>query len=200
MNIIKNFVNSHHYLSAFFFVVIGLALMISLSACGTPAASTPDPEASAAVVEEPSEEPTAEVTPPPVNNFIKAFGEVITYEDGLSISLSQPVPYLPGEYAYGALDGQTPMVFKVILTNGTTEAIDPYTFITVSSAGAEASSIGDIEHPEYGDIGLPPSTSVLPNNTVEWYVAYSIADAASITADVQTGFTYDTAIFTNIQF
>lgn len=200
MGTIKNFVNHHNFISAFIFVVLGLALMMALSACGTSAASTPDPEASVAVVEEPTEEPTAEVTPPPVDNLIKQFGEVVTYEDGLSVSLSPPTPFTPGEYAQGVLDGQVPMVFKVVLTNGTGVAMDPYTFVTVSSGGAESSLIGDVQHPDYGDIGLSPTTQVLPGQTVEWYVGFSIADATNITAEVSTGFAYESAIFTNIPF
>ena len=198
MTTIKNFINTHNYISAFLFVILGLALMIALSACGTPAASTPDPEASSAVVEESAE--ATEVTPPPVDNLIKQFGEVVTYEDNLSVSLSQPAQYTPGEYAQGVVDGQTPVVFKVVLTNGTASAVDPYTYVSVSSAGAESSTIADVMNPEFGDIGLAPTTKVLPGQTVEWYVGFSIADMANITAEVQTGFEYESAIFTNIPF
>jgi hypothetical protein len=181
-------------------IALSTIALFGFTACATPAASTPDPEASVATVEE-TTEPSAEVTtPPPVNELIKQFGEVVTYEDGLSISLSAPIPFSPGEYAQGAVDGQTPIVFKVVLTNNTAEAVDPYTYVSVSSAGAESAVIGDYQNPEYGDIGLSPTTKVLPGQTVEWYVGYSIADPANITAEVQTGFAYDSAIFTNIPF
>lgn len=182
-------------------IALSTIAIFGFTACGTPAASTPDPEASAAVVEEPTPEATTETTPPPVNDLIKQFGEVVTYEDGLSISLSEPIPFSPGEYAQGAVDGQTPIVFKVVLTNNTPDAVDPYTYVSVSSAGAESAVIGDYQNPEFGDIGMSPTTKVLPGQTVEWYVGFSIADPANITAEVSTGIIgYESAIFTNIPF
>lgn len=198
MNSIKKAIDRHNYLAALVFVILGLALMMILSACSTPRADAPDPKASAATIEE-SPEAEEEVSAPPVNNLVKQFGEVVTYEDGLSVSLSAPTQFTPTEYAQGVVEGQTPMIFKVVLTNGTEEPVDPYTYVTVSSAGAESGIIGDFGNPEVGDVGGFPTTAVLPGQTVEWLVGFSIADPSSITADVSTGFA-DSAIFTNIPF
>lgn len=194
MDIIKNLIDRRFLVLAF----IAVLLMVVLSACSTSAVTAPDPNASAAVVDDSSADSSTESTPPPVNNLIKNFGEVVTYDSGLSISLSEPIPFTPGEYAAGVVEGQTPLVFKVVLTNNTSDAIDPYTFVSVSSAGAESSTISDVQNPEYGDIGLPPTTKVLPGQTVEWYVGFSVADPSTITADVQTALELESAVFTNI--
>jgi len=182
-------------------ITLVTAAILGLSGCGDKEVVAPDPKASAATAVEPAPE-TVVTTPPPANDLVKQFGDVVTYDDGISISLGAPTAYTPGEYAQGLVEGQQPTIFKVVLTNNSAELIEPYLFVTVSSAGAESSVIGDIMHPDYGDVGMAPMTSVLPGKTIEWYVAYSVADPADITADVTltNDLGYEPAIFTNVPF
>jgi hypothetical protein len=168
-----------------------LMLVLVLTGC-TPAASKADPQASAAVVEEPAQ------TPPPVD-LKPQFGEVFTYDNGVSISVSQPVPFTPTEWssASTATGGEQWLYFKIVLTNNSGADIDPYTYESVSSGGKEAVSVFDMGN-ELGAIGETPTTSVQNGQTVEWLVGYGVVDPASITFDIQPGFEYEKTTFTNI--
>lgn len=196
MATIKNFVNQHNYLSALFFVLIGLSLMIALTACGSKEPVAADPNASAAAVEE---EP-AEQTPPAVNNFIKQFGDVVTYDDGVSISVAAVGPFTPSEYVTVAA-GETPVVFKVVLTNNSTEVLEPGAIAQANSGGKPATYIADVGNTEYGELGLFPTASILPGQTLEWYTAFGVVDVNDVTLEISPmSFDYDNAIFTNIPF
>lgn len=175
-------------------VTLTVFAILGFSGCATSAVSTPDPVASAAAAPVTETEPT----PPPVNNFVKGFGEVITYEDGLSISVSVPAEFLPTEYASGA-DQTHQVVFNFVLTNGSTQPFEPMAYPTISSGGVEATKILDFDNAA-GDINFSPSTAILPGQTISWVEAYSISDPANITVDIAPSFAYDTAIFTNVPF
>lgn len=197
MSTIKNFVNNHNYIAALLFVILGFSLMIALTACGSKESAAADPNASAATVEEPAEQ-----TPPAVNEFIKQFGDVITYEDGVSISVSVPTPFTPSNLDYMPLaEGETPVVFKIVLTNNSTDVLEPGAIAQANSGGKPATYIADVGNPEYGDLGLFPTTSVLPGQTLEWFTAFGVADVNDITLEITPApFEYDNAIFTNLPF
>lgn len=168
---------------------VGLSALL-LTGCSVPAAPTPDPVASAASQPE-VQEPVAETSP-----LIQPFGGVVTYEDGVSVSVSTGAPFQPTDMAVGA-EGGTPLVFKVVLTNNSTEPLEPTAFPSATSGGQMASNIADVANPEFGDIGLSPTTTILPGQTIEWYSAFSVADPADVTFEVSpTSFDYDMAIFT----
>lgn len=195
---IKKAINRHNYLAAFLFVILGLALMIVLSACGSADAVASDPQASSASVEE---EPVEEPTPPAVNELIKQFGDTVTYDDGVSISVALVGAFTPGEYAQGVVEGQQPTVFKIVLTNNSDKPLDHTAIPSANSGGQPAEYIADVGNPEYGDLGMFPTTSILPGQTLEWYAAFSIADPADVTLEISpTSFDYDSAIFTNVAF
>jgi hypothetical protein len=166
---------------------------LGLTGCGgVDKAASPAPEASvAAPVSEQTPEPAVE-TP---SNVVE-FGGVYTWENGVSISVSAPSEFVASEYAMGATPGQAQVVFTFVLTNGSTEPLEPMTFPTAASGGTEAASIYDSGNP-LGEIGSSPSTSVLPGKTVQWLVAYSVADINDIIVEVSPGFEYQNAIFTN---
>lgn len=169
-----------------FFLVI---IAISVAGCSTPATATPDPAASSAAAPEKEEAPVE--TP-----SIPAFGDTVSYEDGLSISVSTPSDYVPSELAAGSVEGQPSVVFEFVFTNNSTENFDPaLVFATASSGGVEAPGIFDTSE----GIGFPPSTTVLPGQTIKWLQAFSTADPAAITLEVSVGFSNDPAIFTNIK-
>lgn len=167
-----------------------------LAGCSTSAGAQPDPAASAAAAPvEATTEPAAEA---PSNPMIQPFGGVVTYEDGVSISVSPGVQFTPGEYAIGA-DTGVPTIFKVVITNNSAEPLEPTAFPSVSSAGQQASYIADTGNAEYGDIGMFPTTTVLPGQTIEWFSGFAVADPADITFEVSpTSFLYDSAIFTTL--
>lgn len=172
------------------FIAVLIVIALFAVGCSTPAVSTPDPEASAAST--PAEE---EPAPEPEDDGILAFGETVTFADGLSISVSTPAPFTPSETAAGLIDGQQGIVLEFVLTNNTEKPYEPMIFNTASSGGVEATMIADSEQ----GILFPPSTTVLPGQTVKWNEAYSVADPASITLEVSAGFEYDSAIYTNVK-
>lgn len=179
------------------YILVGLlaivALILLFAGCSTNTTVASDPKASSAA------EPPAQ-TPPPVNNFLKQFGDTITWEDGTSISISTPAPYVPTEYAAGVVDGASHVSFEIVLTNGTDEPLNPSTvWATASSGGQEASSIIDTSS-ELGQIGLSPMTTLLPGQTVKWIAAYSVADPASINVEIHPSYVYEAGIFTNVPF
>lgn len=120
----------------------------------------------------------------------------MTWADEVSLSVSAAAPFAPGEYAYGA-DQAHNVVFTLVITNNSTEVLEPSTYARVSSGGAEASPIFDSGNP-LGEIGSSPSTAILPGQTVQWLEAFSIADPASITFQISPSFDYEDAIFTNV--
>lgn len=176
---------------AFFVLLVAL-----LAGCaGHAPIDRPKPAASAA------EAPVAEVeTPEPaVDDMIAGFGEVFTYENEVSISVSAPTEFTPTEYAAGVTPGQVALLFTIVITNGTDAAIDPYAYESLASGGAQASAIFDFGNETYGNIGETPQTSVLPGQTVQWLVGYSVADPASLTFEIAPGFEYQNVIYTNLQ-
>ncbi len=174
-------------------VLVGFVLFFA-TGCSTKQAEETNPQASQAA-EPPSQ------TPPPANEFLKQFGDTITWEDGVSVSVSTPAEYIPTEYAAGTVEGQPNVAFEIVLTNNTDEPLDPGTWTTASSGGVEASQIFDTgEGAPLGELAMGPSTTLLPGQTVKWYVAYSVADPAEITLEVYPSLTYESGIFTNVPF
>lgn len=173
-----------------------------LSGCTVSGSSTSEPDdRDEPGIAEPSfaPEPTSEPEPAPEpDDMILAFGEAMTWEDGVSLSVSAPGAFTAGEYAAGVVPGQAQIVFTIVITNGSSEVLDPLAYGTLSSGGQEASAIFDSGNPA-GDIGMSPTTAILPGQTVQWLEAYSVVDPASLTFQIAPSFAYEDAIFTNIQ-
>lgn len=175
-------------------LINALLVAFMLAGCSyTPAKATADPQASSATTAE--EEPAAQPTEDPAD-APKAFGDTVTWDNNVSISVSDPKPYKATDYAAGVTAGQKQVYFTLVLTNHSAETYTPVLMVSASSGGEEASDIFDIDGPQ-GDMGTPPTTKVLPGKTIKWKVAFSVADASDITLQVSPGFEYTDAIFTN---
>jgi hypothetical protein len=175
-------------------VAAAAALLLTLAGCASvpPAPiNEPAPEASLAA---PPEKP--EVVPPPALDLL-AFGEAMTWEDGIQLSVSEAAPFTPGEYAAGVIAGQPAIVFTLVITNNSDAVLEPMAYGTLSSGGQEASEIFDMGNP-IGEIGGSPSTAILPGQTVQWLEAYSVVDPANLTFQVSPTFSHEDAIFTNV--
>ena len=176
---------------------LALVAVLSLAGCASVGAgdsADSNVEPSAAPSAEATSEPTEETAP---DDGIFAFGEVKTYEDGVSISVSAPSPYTPTEYAAGA-DQANNVVFTLVITNGSDKPLEPIIYSRLSSGGVEGSTIFDSGN-AVGEVSISPTTVILPGQTVQWLEAWSIADPASITFQTSPSFEYEDAIFTNIQ-
>jgi hypothetical protein len=120
-----------------------------------------------------------------------AFGETVTYDDGLAVTVSAPEPFTPGEYAAGA-DQAAAVVFTITITNGTDKNFDPtLAYPSVASSGVEASSVYD------SDASLDqPSTAVPAGQSVSWRAAFSVADPAQLILEISPGpFEYDSIVY-----
>ena len=140
---------------------------------------------------EPAEEPA------PGDLGTLSFGETNVWEDGVELSVAEPQPYTPSEFAAGA-DQANNIVFSITITNNSTENLEPTPFPRVSSGGQEATQIFDVSG-EGEDVGIPPTTVILPGQSVTWQSAWSVSDPNALTMQIAPSFEYEDAIFTNIQ-
>lgn len=173
-----------------------IVLAVTLAGCstgGSPASKPADKPAAS----EPSfaPEPTVEAPEPPAASgpIVVKLGEAVTYEDGVSISVSTPVEYIPTQYAAGS-DQPVNVVFTITITNGTAGAIEPFAYGQVTSGGISGSQIFDSGGPV--EIGNGPSAAILAGQAFSWNEAWSIADLATLQYQVSPGFEYEDAIFT----
>lgn len=142
-----------------------------------------------------ADEPVAEPAPEPVGNL--AFGQAMVWDNGVELSVSAPEAYTPSEYAAGA-DLPHNVVFTLTILNNSTENLEPFPYERLSSGGQEGSQIFDIMG-DGQDVGIAPTTVILPGESVTWRSAWSVADPNSLTMEIAPSFEYDDAIFTTVQ-
>jgi hypothetical protein len=163
----------------------GIVLPLTFLLAGCAVGASHDVDRSAPAAAQPS---TA-----PENPLQKKLGEVVTYKDGLSVSVSAPAPYTPSAQAAGVQDGATNLVFNVVIKNGGTKNVNIGGFPEVNSGGESAHSITDLG----SNIGVPPNTTLLPSQSITFQDAYSVKDQADITYLITPGVGYQQAIFTS---
>lgn len=161
-------------------VLVGL----SLTGCSVQPDSTPAQHASAA------SKPSA--TPTPSN--VHSFGDIATYKDGISISVSAPAAFTPGLGA-AATAGVPAVVFTVVITNGSKQQFTPESYLLMNSAGQKADSIVDVGN-TLGSIGDPSVAVLLPGQTVTWLAGFNVKDPTDLTLQAQPGYDYSPSIFT----
>lgn len=160
-----------------------LLASLLLAGCSTPTDTTPPPAAN-------SKEPSPEA---PQQDGTVAFGESYAYEDGVTLTVSAPEPFEPSEFASGT-DLAHQVIFTYTVTNGSNETLDAGAYITASSGGVEAIPIYDTEQ----EVSFDPSTSILPEQSITWRRAWSVADLDNIVMQVTPlSFVYSDIIFTN---
>jgi len=125
------------------------------------------------------------------DSLVLGLGETMAWSYGVEMTVSTPVPFTPSETA-SAEPGQSAVLFDLTLTNNSEEPLEPLSFSQVTSGGVEATSIFDSAN----NIGLAPTATVLPGQSITWQEAYSVADPADITFQSSPGFLYDDAIWT----
>lgn len=177
--------------------LVGVAALLLVAGCSsTPSTGTTGEKApsmddvkasSSAAATEAAAEDTA------ADSGVYKFGETAEF-DGLTIGVSTPSPYTPSESAYiGDTKTENNVKMTVTITNTGSKPYDPVlTSTTASSGGQEALSVTDIQN----NIGLPPTTNVLPGKSVSYDVAFNVADPNDLQLDVTGGFEYATVTFT----
>lgn len=117
------------------------------------------------------------------------FGQTVTYKDGLAITVSEPVPFTPGQYAAGAEQAAN-VLFTITVLNGTEKNYEPLLYSTVSSGGTEGEAIFDADNALDG----APTTIIPAGKSVTYKAGFSVADPNKIVFDMSLGFR-DHAVF-----
>lgn len=171
-------------------IVAGAALVgIALTGC-VPRLPVPDRDAPAATAPETDETPVADAP-----DTVK-LGEVWTWSDSVSVSVSPPTPFTPTEYAAGVTYPNN-ILFNITLTNGSDETFEPIVMSSIASGGRAGESIFDTGNEAVVIDGFPPSGSLLPGQSITWTEAYSVLDPADITYQIAPSFAYEDAFFTS---
>ena len=148
--------------------------------------------------DDPGADPDAEQPEAPVAGDLR-FGETMTWDDGVALTVSAPEPYTPSDFAVGATRASS-VVFTFTITNNSTQDLQPLPLPTLSSGDQEVSQIFDIGSDLFGtgdDVGFPPAETIEPGASVSWRAAWSVDDPSSLTMEVAPNFLYPSATFTN---
>lgn len=165
---------------------IALAASLALTGCSTGGAPSGDAPAAAKTTPSAAAKPTT-----------AKFGTVYKYDDGVTVSVSAPVAFTPGQYAAGATQAQN-IKLTFTITNGTKKNLNPLTLPKVSSNGTEAVNVIDVA--DTSMTSFAPTGVILPGGHSTWTAGYSVADAANLIVQFSPGpLAYDDAIFTNTQ-
>lgn len=161
-----------------------LTATLPLTACAGPDAPVEQAAPAASAPAEETTPPVEEVDAAAPGSRVYAFGETVDYATSATpytVTLSQPRPFTPSESAAGEPGAGGAIVFDITVTNTGTAPLDvTLVWPTASSGGAEAEGIYDSEQ----DVNAPPSTPVLPGNSITYPSAWGIADAADLTVRV----------------
>ena len=118
------------------------------------------------------------------------FGETVTYDDGLSVTVSEPTQINPGEYAYPEVAEATQ--FTITIVNGSDAPFDPsFAYANVQSSNVEAEEV-------FSDtLGGPPSTTVLPGRETTYKAAFATADPSDIVFQLAPTWDHEDTFWTN---
>lgn len=151
-----------------------LALGATLALAGCSITSTPNPPPTA-------QAQPAEAAAAPVAGVL-AFGQPFA-QGSAEVTVAAPQPYTPSASAAGA-DQAAAVRLDVTIKNVGSEVLDPSLFIISGTSGQTmANQVFDAP-----DVGMAPSTPILPGAQVVFPVVFSVADPASLTVQAQVGF------------
>jgi hypothetical protein len=146
-----------------------------------PAAPGPQPAVEA-------EQPAGAAAP-----AVAAFGQRVTFDDGLAVEVTAPQLYQPSRYAAGH-DGDRAVRFDITVVNGSREPYDAVTtMVSATHGGRQVSRIFDSAN---GGSENPTGT-VLPGKSTTFTIALSLSeDVGDLQLEVNPGFLGEPAIFT----
>ncbi len=108
------------------------------------------------------------------------FGDTYTYDDGLSVTISQPEEFTPSETAFGGEEFDTHLQFEVTIENETGEDYNPdLSHISASSGGQEGDAVFDSSQ----GLDSPPSTTLLDGQSTSYSVGFGVNDAEDVTVE-----------------
>lgn len=147
--------------------------------------SVPEPAGSASSA--PSS-PTTELKP---DEGVAAFGSAFTWEDGLSVTVGEPAPYEPSEYAAKGETFTEFVVFDVVIVNNTGAPWDPaLIYATLQSANQEGDRVFDS-----AQLPPEPTTKLLDGREVTFKLAFGVADTADLVLEVAPDWEHESVLF-----
>lgn len=176
MKLFKMFLNLT-LMSVMIFIVAGCAIQ-----------GTNTPMHKPAVVEN-----SATPTPTPsADPLVKPFGGTVTYQDGVTVSVSTATPYQPSAEAAGAISGQPVLKFTLTVTNGSKDILKMIGYPDATSGSQQAAAVSDLG----SQVGNTPDATLLQGQSIKWDEAFSVADPSDITMTYSPDMVHATAIFT----
>ncbi|MFF2275760.1 DUF2510 domain-containing protein [Agromyces sp. NPDC058126] len=185
--------------------IVGLVMLVTalIGSLGTVFGGIEDPLPDAPALpqpapDDPGTEPAPEQLEIPGQGDL-AFGETMTWDDGVALTVSAPEPYTPSDLAVGATRANS-VVFTLTITNGSTQDVALLPLPTVTAGDQEVSQIFDVGSDVFAtgdDVGFPPAKTLEPGASVSWRAAWSIDDPTSLTLEAAPSFLYPAVVFTN---
>jgi hypothetical protein len=123
---------------------------------------------------------------------VAAFGQRVTFDDGVAVEVTAPQAFEPSRYAFGN-ERDRAVSFEVTVVNGSDQPLDTVmAIVRATHDGRDAPLIFDAEK---GMSGAPQGT-VLPGKSITFPVAVSVGkDAGDLQIEVRPGIVGDPAIF-----
>jgi len=110
------------------------------------------------------------------------FGDTYTWKSGVAVTISAPQPFTPSASSYGQVAGYTNLEFSVTLVNNSSNSVNAMLMSTsVLSGGKDGPSIFDSSQ----NIG-PVTTDIPAGKSLQWDIAFSVADPNDITMSVSS--------------
>ncbi|MFE7777998.1 DUF4190 domain-containing protein [Streptomyces sp. NPDC057445] len=122
-----------------------------------------------------------------------AAGDSAVYDDDLTITVSEPTAYNPGEFAIGHTKGNKAYKVTVVIENSGKEKFDAALVTREARAGKDGVKAEEIYD---GKVGEPFTGTVLPGKkaTVTW--AFDAPAAAkNLTVEISPGFEYNATVW-----
>ncbi|MGW8955007.1 DUF4190 domain-containing protein [Streptomyces sp. NPDC055709] len=122
-----------------------------------------------------------------------AAGDSAVYDDDLTLTVSEPKPYTPDEFASGHTKGNKAYQVTVVIENAGKEKFDAALVTAAARAGENGVNAEEIYD---GKVGEHFTGTVLPGKKVTAVWAFDTpADAKNLTVEINLGFEYDASVW-----
>ena len=158
----------------------------------TTAEETTEPESTEPESTEP--ETTLEEPAPPEEAPVSGvFGDTVSYDDGISVTVEPPSEFSPSETA-AFEEAPSYVRFSITVANDGDQPLDLTLFTNTAQSGqSEASEVFDTEQGLEG----PPYTSLQPGRSVSWDVGFGVEDPNDIVLQLSPSFDHEYAVFSS---
>ncbi|MFG3038837.1 DUF4190 domain-containing protein [Streptomyces sp. NPDC048330] len=118
-----------------------------------------------------------------------ADGDTSVYDDDVKVTVSDPKPFSPGEFAIGHTKGNKAYQVTVVIENGGKEKFDTTLVSFSATAGKDGVAAEQIMDDK---VGAGFEGTIMPGKKATVTVAFDAPeDAKNLTVEVNPGFTYD---------